>query len=241
MELAFTEILGIAECVVGLAALLVALLGGVTILQRRGDSAGKLMGWSALVLFVGYALYLVPKTLTGLAGLESSFLPAAGRMAAAIAVTVFIILLSLLWEKLYEKKNSYYAEMGIRDLSGIRALGCVGPIVLGLVGFMEADGSFDPLDGVPFYFALIAPAVRCVPLLIVAGIVAAHWRGTRDALPTLRPVWWLLLLSVLFGVAADVGRVFVPALELLYLPQLVCLLAIVVFFVRFAGETGELH
>ena len=238
MELAFT---GILECVIGLAALLVALLGGVTILQRRNDSAGKLMGWAALILFIGYALYLIPRALTGLAEMESIFLPSAGRMAAAIAVTVFYILLSLLWEKLFEKKNSYYAEMGIRDLSGIRALGCVGPIVLGLVGFMEADGSFDPLDGVPFYFALIAPAVRCVPLLIIALIVSASWRKTRDALPTLKNVWWLLALSALFGVAADFGMVFVPALELLYLPQLVCLLAIVALFVRFAGETGELH
>ena len=110
-----------------------------------------------------------------------------------------------------------------------------------LAGFMEADGSFDPLDGVPFYFALIAPAVRCVPLLIVAVIVAANWRKTRDALPTLKNGWWLLLLSALFGIAADVGMVFVPALELLYLPQLICLLAIVGLFVRFAGETGELH
>ena len=241
MEPAFTNILVIAECVIGLAALLVALLGGVAILQRRNDSAGKLMGWSALVLFIGFALYLIPKALAGLAGLENGFLPAAGRMAAAIAVTVFYILLSLLWEKLYEKKNSYYAEMGVRDLSGIRALGCVGPIVLGLVGFMDADGRFDPLEGVPFYFALIAPAVRCVPLLIVAVIGAASWRKTRDALPTLKSVWWLLVVSMLFGVAADFGMVFVPALELLYLPQLVCLLAIVGLFVRFAGETGELH
>ena len=238
MELTFT---GILECVIGLAALLVALLGGVTILQRRDDSTGKLMGWSALIIFIGFALYLVPKAMAALAGMDNGFLLLCGRMAAAIAVTVFCILLSLLWEKLYEKKNSYYAEMGVRDLAGIRALGCVGPIVLGLVGVMDPEGSFDPLSGVPFYYALIAPAVRCIPLLIVALIVSASWRKTRDALPTLKNVWWLLLLSAVFGVAADFGMVFVPALELLYLPQLVCLLAIVALFVRFAGETGELH
>jgi hypothetical protein len=241
MQLIYTNYFVIAECVVALAALLVALLGGVTILQRRDDGAGKLMGWATLVLFIGYALYLVPKALAGLAGMDNAFLLSAGRMAAAIAVTVFYILLSLLWEKLYEKKNSYYAEMGVRDLSGIRALGCVGPIVLGLVGVMDPEGSIDPLSGVPFYFALIAPAVRCVPLLIVALIVAGNWRKTRDALPTLQSVWWLLLLAAVFGIAADLGMVFVPALELLYLPQLVCLLAIVILFVRFAGETGELH
>lgn len=235
------DYLVIAECVLGLAGLLTALLGGVTILQRRNDGAGKLMGWSALTLFIGYALYLIPKALAGLAGMEKSFLLLAGRMAAALAATVFCILLSLLWEKLYEKKNGYYAEMLVRDLSGIRALGCVGPIILALVGVMDPEGGFDPLAGLPFYFALIVPAVRCVPLLVVSVIVAAHWRKTRDALPTLRPVWPALVLSMLFGVAADLGRVFIPALELLWIAQLAFLLRIVVLFVRFAGETGELH
>ena len=240
MELAHVDYLVIAECVVGLAALLVALLGGVTILQRRNDAAGKLMGAAALVLFIGYALYLIPRALVELAGLESGFLPVAGRMVAAIAVTVFYILLSLLWEKLYEKKNSYYAEMAVRDLAGIRALGCVGPVVLHLSALLQGEETGD-LFGGSVWLALIVPAVRCVPLLIVALIVAAHWSKTRDALPTLRNVWLLLGLSALFGIASDVGAVFVPALEYLYFPQLVCLLWIVLLFVRFAGETGEKH
>jgi len=235
------DYLVIAECVLALAALLVALLGGVTILQRRSDTAGKLMGWAALILFIGYALYLVPKALAGLAGMETGFFLLAGRMAAAIAVTVFCVLLSLVWETLYEKKNSYYAEMLVRDLSGIRALGCVGPVILALVGVMDAESRFDPLAGVPFYYALIAPGVRCLPLLIVAAVVAWHWHKTRDALPTLRSVWPALVGSAIFGVAADLGAVFIPALELLWIPQLACLLWIVLRFVRFAGETGELH
>ena len=230
-----------AECILGLAGVLTALLGGVTILQRRADAAGKQMGWSALILFIGYALYLTPKALAGLAGVEKGFFLLAGRMAAAIAVTVFCILLSLLWEKLYEKKNSYYAEMLVRDLSGIRALGCVGPVVLMLVGVLDEGYSFDPLAGVPFTFALIAPAVRCVPLLVVAAVVARHWYKTRDELPTLRCVWLALLLSAIFGVAADIGAVFVPVLETLWIAQLACLLWIAILFIRFAGETGELH
>jgi hypothetical protein len=131
--------------------------------------------------------------------------------------------------------------MLVRDLSGIRALGCVGPTVLMLVGVLSEDYGFDPLEGVPFTFALIAPAVRCVPLLIVAAVVARSWHKTRDALPTLQNVWPALILAALFGVAADFGAVFAPALELLWLVQLACLLWIVVRFIRFAGETGELH
>ena len=239
-QFAFSDYLAYAECIIGLAALLVALLGGVTVLQRRSDVAGKLMGWSALILFIGYALFFAPRILAALAGTENAFWLLVGRMATALAVTVFFVLMSLLWEKLYEKKNSYYAERAVRDLAGIRALGCVGPVVLHLSALLQGEETGD-LFGGSVWLALIVPAVRCVPLLIVALIVAAHWRKTRDALPTLNNVWLFLILSALFGIASDVGAVFVPALEYLYFPQLVCLLWIVLLFVRFAGETGEKH
>lgn len=223
-----------------LAAALVALLGGVTILQRRNDSAGKLMGWSALILFIGEALRLLSLLLEHFTQSNPGFWGMTGRMAAALAVTVFCILLSLLWEKLYEKKNGFYVEMLVRDLSGIRALGCVGLIVLYLSDILQGE-VYDPMAGVPALYALIAPAVRCVPLLIVAAVVARQWHKTRDAQPTLKNVWLALVLSALLGTAADIGAVFVPALRLLWIAQAVCLLWIVLVFVRFAGETGELH
>ena len=233
------DYLVIAESIVGLAALLTALLCGVTILQRRGDGAGRLMGWSALALCIGYALYLGPRALFGLAGLGSDFLLLTGRMAAALAVTVFCILLSLLWEKLYAQKNGFFAEAHIREMSGARALACLFPVFVWLSALMQGETA-DPLaDEGPG--VLIVPAVRCVTLLIIVAVVAWHWRKTRRELPTLRPVWWLLALSLLFAVAADVGAALVPALELCYLPQLACLLGIVVLFLRFAGETGEKH
>ena len=84
-------------------------------------------------------------------------------------------------------------------------------------------------------------AVRGAALLVVAAVVARYWHKTRSEIPTLRNVWWLLLLGALFEIGADLGAVFVPALTLLYIPQLVCLLGIVLAFVRYAGETGEKH
>ena len=240
MQLVDTDYLALAECVFMLAALLTALLGGVTILQRRGDGAGKLMGWAALVLFIGEALHLVPRALALLAGMENAFLLLAGRMAAALALTVFCILLSLLWEKLFEQKNGFFTEAHVRELSGARALACLFPVFYWLSGIMGGDRA-DPMAGATGWEALIVPAVRGVTLLIVAAVVAHHWRKTRAQLPTLPPVWLLLALAALFAIASDVGAVYVPALELLYIPQLVCLLWIVAGFVRFAGETGERH
>ena len=236
----FTEILAVAESVLGLAALLVALLGGVTILQRRSDGAGRLMGASALTLFVGFALYFVPRALAGLAGMESGFWLSAGRMAAALAVTVFCILLSLLWEKLYAQKNGFFAEAHVRELSGARALTCLFPVFVRLSARMQGEKT-DPMADVTGLEALILPAVRGVTLLAVAAIVAWHWRKTRSALPTLRHVWLLLSLAALFEIAADFGAAYAPATALLCIPELVCLLWIVTMFVRFAGETGERH
>lgn len=234
------EYLVYVESVCDLAALLVALLGGVTILQRRNDGAGKLMGWAALVLFIGEALNLVPRALNKLTGTGGAFLLLAGRMAAALAVTVFCILLSLLWEKLYEGKNGFFTEMHVRELSGARALACLFPVIYWLSELMQG-GKENPMADASGLEAMIVPAVRGVTLLIVAAIVAHHWRKTRNEIPGLRLVWLLLILSALFEIAADLGAVLIPALEYLYLPQLVCLLWIVILFVRYAGETGEKH
>lgn len=228
-----------AEGIFGFAALLAALLCGLTILGRRGDGIGKLMGWTALALFLGETLRFLPWLLARF-GRDVAFWATAGRMAAALAVTVVCILLSLLREKLYDRKNSFYTEMLVRDLSGIRALGCVAPVVLTLSTLLQGE-FYDPLSGVPPLYALIAPAVRSVPLLIVAAVVARLWRPSRDAIPTLRPVWLALALSAVFGAAADVGAVFIPALGLLWIAQTACLLWIAACFVRYTGETGERH
>ena len=226
-------------CINGAVAL-AALLCGITILQRRNDGAGKLMGWCALALFIGEAAHFAAQAPETFAGKAGGLLPVAGRMTAALAVTVICVLLSLLWEKLYGRKNSYYAEMLVRDTAGIRALACVGPVVLRLSGVMQGDTS-DPLAGASILEALIIPALRSVMLLVFAAVVAWHWRKTRAEVPALRQVWLWLSLSALFGIAADVGAVFVPALSLLDILQALCLLMIAATFVRFAGESGELR
>ena len=230
-----------AECALILAALLTAGIGGFTILQRRTDSVGKLMGGAALVLCVGEALSLLPRAAQRLGFLSEPGLGTlAGRMAAAIAVSVFCILLSLLWEKLYAKQNGFFAEAHIRELSGARALACVFPVVLWLSQSMGGEKG-NPIAELPLTALLAVAGVRGLALLIVAAIVARHWYKTREEIPTLKPVWWLLLLGAAFEIAADFGAVLVPALAYAYIPELICLLGIVVRFVRYAGETGELH
>ena len=224
-----------ADWLLRAAAALIAVISGVTILERRRDGAGKLMAGAAFALFVGIVCDLLPRVL-GAGALGR----AGGRTVWFLALTVVPILLSLLWEKLFGKKLGYYAEMLLRDVSGIRALACVVlPIIL-LSGSMQGE-LYDPYAGTPAYVRLIEPGVRSVMLCAAVIVVSRHWRRTREEIPALRGVWLWLAAAAVFAVAADLGGTFVPALQKLELLTLACLAAVLLAFVRYAGEAaGEI-
>ena len=221
-----------ADWLIRASAALCMIASGATILERRKDGAGKLMGWTAVLLFIGVVCDLLPRMLNA-----GALGRAAGRMGWFLALTAAVVLLSLIWEKLYGKKLGYYAEMLLRDVSGIRALACVVlPIIL-LSGSM-GGGLYDPYARVPAYVRLIGSGVRSAALLVAAIIVVRHWSGTREEISTLRHVWSWLLAAAVLACAADLGGTFVPMLEKLELLALVCLAAIWLRFVRFSGETA---
>lgn len=221
-----------ADWLIRAAAALVFVISGVTILERRKDGAGKLMGAAALALFLGVCCGLLPRVLNA-----GALGRAAGRTVWFLALTVVPILLSLLWEKLYGKKLGYYAEMFLRDVSGIRALACVVlPIIL-LSGSMQGE-LYDPYAGTPAYVRLIEPGVRSIALCVAVIVVSRHWHAAREEIPALRGVWLWLAAAALFAVAADLGGTFVPALQKLELLTLACLAALLLSFVRYAGEAA---
>ena len=227
--------LGYADWLLRAAAALIAVISGVTILERRRDGAGKLMAGAAFVLFAGIVCELLPRVL-GAGALGR----AAGRMGWLLAITVIPILLSLLWEKLYGKKPGYYAEMLLRDVSGIRALACIVLPVILLSGSMQGE-LYDPYAGTPAYLRLIEPGVRSITLCVAVIVVSRHWRAAREEIPALRSVWLWLLGAALFEIAADLGGGLVPALQMPELLSLACLAAILLIFVRYAGEAaGEI-
>ena len=230
------EYLTYADWLLRAAAALVFTVSGVTIMERRRDGAGKLMGWAALTLCIGAACDLLQRVL-GAGALGQ----AAGRMVWFLSLTLVPILLSLLWEKLYGQKLGYYAEMLLRDVSGIRALACVAlPVVL-LSGVMGGDG-YDPFAGMPLVYRLIAPGLRSVMLCVAAADVARLWHKTRDEIPALRDLWLWLTAAAAFEIAAELGSVFIPALEKLELLSLACLAALVLCLLRDAGaHAGEIE
>ena len=232
----WSEVSALALGVASKAALLCAALGGITILQRRHDTAGKLMGWSALTLLLGDAFHLIPRALEALTGLAPGLWGGVGRMLCAVAITVFCILLLLAWEALSGRKAGFYAEMLSRHSGGLRLLLCLGPIFYSLV----FDG--DPYAGAAGWTRLLLPGLRSVLLLVLAIDVARLYFKTRQDLPGLQMIWWLLLAAAGFETVSDLGGAWVPALAAAHAGTIVCLLAITLCFVRFtARHSGDIE
>ncbi len=219
-----------AESGFSIVYLLIALSAGIAILQRRSDSVGKLMGWATLILWFGDCFHLIPRIMRDLAGLDTGLWIEIGTLITSISMTVFYVLLFILWEKLYNEKHGFYAEMLVRDLSGIRALVCVALLLAILFG-----SSVSELGDLA---VLIASLVRNVPFVIVGAIVAVCYYKKRAVIPTLQPIWLLILLSFLFYLPVALGAAYLPILGVLMLPKTVCYILMILRFVRFAGETG---
>ena len=228
------EFVEYADWLIRAAAAIVAVVSGVTIRERRKDAAGKLMGGAALALFVGIACELLPRVL-GAAALWRS----AGRTVWGLALTVFCVLMTLIWEKACETKMGFYAEMLTRHSSGIRALACLAPFLFRAASVMQGE-SADELSEFPL--SLIAPGVRSLMLAVAAAVISSRWHKTRGHSATLRDVWLWMLGAAVFEIAAELGAAVFPPLEKLELLSLVCLAAILLRFVRWSGErAGEIE
>ncbi len=219
-----------AESVFAVAYLLIALLGGIAIRQRRADDVGRLMSRAVLILWFGDLFHLVPRVLGNLTAWEPGLWLDAGTMVTSLTMTVFYVMLFALWEKLYGEKHGYYSEMLVRDLSGIRALAVL------IVFFAELFGN--SLAELGPSAELIASLIRNVPFTIVGGIVAGRYYKKRGVIPTLRPVWLLIVLSFLFYLPVALGAAYLPILGVLMVPKTVCYILMIFCFLRYARETG---
>ena len=224
------DLIGYADWFIRAAAAVLAGVCGATMLERRSDGAGKLMGWMALVLMLGGAGELLFRVL-GAGPLGRS----AGLMFWTLALTVFCVLLVLVWEKLCEAKQGFYSEMLLRHFSGIRALGCIAPFVARLAYAMQGE-STDILSGAPLAAGFIAPGIRCLGLAVAAGVGVRLYRKTAGQIRALNKVWLWLLGAAALEIVSELGAVVVPALEMLHLAALVCLSGLLLSSVRFSGE-----
>ena len=86
--------------------LLFAVTAGIFILCKRRDRIGKLMGFAVLILGCGDAFHLVPRVLNYFIDADFTAWLGVGKLITSVTMTVFYVLMYLLWIRAYEKPEN---------------------------------------------------------------------------------------------------------------------------------------
>lgn len=198
-----------AETVVAALVLCFGAGMGIALLRRR-NAAGRRMALGALLLTLGAAAHLAPRSLGLLFDWDTTHWRGLGRLAAALALTGWYLLLYRSWEREFRPE--------VRDRVVLwTVIGCV--ILRLLLMAAPANGwwrnGHDPLW----------QTLRNLPLAVLAAVTVLLYRLTRRENRALAPVWILQLISFLCYLPAAVGRtpVAVPSMALMALCQLATL------------------
>ena len=170
-------------------------------------AVSRRMALGALLLTLGAAAHLAPRSLGLLFDWDTTHWRGLGRLAAALALTGWYLLLYRSWEREFRPE--------VRDRVVLwTVIGCV--ILRLLLMAAPANGwwrnGHDPLW----------QTLRNLPLAVLAAVTVLLYRLTRRENRALAPVWILQLISFLCYLPAAVGRtpVAVPSMALMALCQL---------------------
>ncbi|MBQ6175404.1 MAG: hypothetical protein IJK28_12375 [Clostridia bacterium] len=204
--------------------LLYAVAAGLWILNRRRDAIGRLMGCAVLILGLGDAFHLVPRVLNYFVSGDFTAWLGVGKLVTSVTMTVFYLLLYLLWLRVYGEKEDRRMTAAIVALTVIRIVLCLFPQNRWLEN--ESDVLWGVIRNVPFV------ALGCV-------IVWLYFRRRADV-RCFRPVWLLITLSFLFYIPVAVAAGLVPMLGMLMLPKTVCYMLLIWCFLKYAsGEKNS--
>ena len=198
--------------------LLFAVVIGVSILRRRKDRIGRLMGSAVLILGLGDAFHLIPRVINYFGSGDYTAWLGFGKLVTSITMTVFYLLMYRLWLKVYAEPENRKLSMTVYALTIIRVLLCLLP----QNGWLQNDGSV--LWGV----------LRNIPFVALGGVIVYLYYRNRDAIPCFRPVWLLVTLSFLFYIPVAVAASLVPMLGMLMLPKTVCYMLLIWCFRKYA-------
>ncbi|MBR4457351.1 MAG: hypothetical protein IKS31_00100 [Clostridia bacterium] len=204
--------------------LLYAVAAGLWILRKRRDAIGRLMGCAVLILGLGDAFHLVPRVLNYFVCGDFTAWLGVGKLVTSVTMTVFYLLLYLLWLRVYGEKEDRRMTAAILALTVIRIVLCLFPQNRWLEN--ESDVLWGVIRNVPFV------ALGCV-------IVWLYFRRRADV-RCFRPVWLLITLSFLFYIPVAVAAGLVPMLGMLMLPKTVCYMLLIWCFLKYAsGEKNS--
>ena len=198
--------------------LVFAVLTGIVILLRRKNRNDVLMGTAALVLGIGDSFHLVPRVLNYFIGRDLTWFLGFGKLVTSITMTVFYILVFLLYKGVYKKDDKSTKTTGITlyILAALRIAICLLP------GNNWFTGEGTVLWGV----------LRNLPFIVIGAIIVCLYFKVRREDKYLKRLWLYTVLSFLFYIPVAVFAPLLPILGMFMLPKTVCYVLMLISFIR---------
>ena len=205
------------ESLFDIAYLVIAIVSGIYILTRRKDKIGKLMGFAVLILGIGDAFHLVPRVLNYFIEYDFTMYLGIGKLVTSITMTVFYLLMYMLYKACYGKKY--------------KKLDC---LVILLVLARIILCALPQNEWVANTSSILWGVIRNVPFVILGAVVVVLYFKNRNEIKELKNVWIYVTLSFLFYIPVAVLASVVPMLGMLMLPKTICYILMIFAFRKYA-------
>ena len=205
--------------------LLFAVVLGISILRKRRDAAGRLMGIAVLILGCGDAFHLIPRVLNYFIDADYTVWLGFGKLVTSITMTVFYLLMYRLWLRVYGEREDKRLTVAVYVLAAVRILLCLMP----QNRWLQNDSS------------VRWGVIRNISFVILGGIDVWLFFRKRNDDRCFRHVWLLITLSFLFYIPVAVAAGLVPLLGMLMLPKTVCYMILVWVFWKYASEGTQIQ
>ena len=204
--------------------LIFAILSGIVILIKHRNKNDVLMGTAALVLGLGDSFHLVPRVLNYFIDKDFTWYLGFGKLVTSITMTIFYILVFLLYKSVYNKDDKSTKTVGITIyiLAALRIVLCLAP------GNNWFTGEGSMLWGV----------IRNLPFIVIGGIVVYLYFKVRKEDRYLSRLWLYTTLSFLFYIPVAIFAPLLPMLGMLMLPKTVCYILMLISFIRKEQKDG---
>ena len=204
--------------------LIFAILTGILILIKRRNRNDTLMGTAALVLGLGDSFHLVPRVLNYFIDSDFTWYLGFGKLVTSITMTIFYILVFLLYKSVYNKADKSTKTVGIAIyvLAALRIILCLAP------GNNWFTGEGSVLWGV----------LRNLPFIGVGCIIVCLYFKVRREDKYLSRLWLYTTLSFLFYIPVALFAPLLPMLGMLMLPKTVCYILMLISFIRKQKHTA---
>jgi len=208
--------------------LIFAILTGIIILIKHRNKNDVIMGTAALVLGIGDSFHLVPRILNYFIDNDFTWYLGFGKLVTSITMTIFYILVFLLYKSVYHKNDKKTNSIGIAIyvLAALRIALCLAPGN----NWFTGEGS------------VLWAVLRNLPFIFIGGIVVYLYFIVRKEDRYLSRLWLYTTLSFLFYIPVALFASLLPMLGMLMLPKTVCYILMLVSFIRKQrSEKGDIR